>query len=436
MQNAGLYVVEIMAGSCIARTDSTIVESMTIPDFSLSHEGGPNFCSGTTKSLSVMPALSSGFTYQWYEKVSGPIAEATFNSYIANASGEYYAVVTPNNSGCLPKQTGTLTVAVLQTPVAGFLAAASGCTGEEVAFTQQSTGSAGVNLVYLWTFGDGKTSDAENPANVYSQAESFEVSLKVGYQGLESCNSMTSKMIQISEVVRPDIIASASVMCEGESTELSVANTFSHVTWNTYETEASITITSAGNYSVATVDLHGCESADEITIKQKEVPQLTVASESQMIAVGQTVQLQATGADEYVWSPGKTLSDSTIANPHASPTTTTSYAVTGSIVDGCSSVATIVIQVSGEIVNITVPVLFSPNGDATNETLVIEGAENYPDCSLTVFDKRGGRVFNSAGYQNNWDGSVNGTAVPEGVYYYVFGCPNAKAVTGTVTIIR
>lgn len=436
MQNAGLYIVEMMAGTCIARTDSTIVESMTIPDFSLSYEGGPNFCAGTTKMLSVTPALSSGFAYQWYEKTNGPIVEATLNNYIANAAGEYYAVVTPSNSGCLPRQTGTVTVAALELPVAGFLAAESGCTGEEIAFTQQSAGSPGVGLLYRWTFGDGKTSDAESPANVYTQAQSFQVSLKVAYQGLETCNATASKTIEIFSVVTPDIVASASAVCEGESTELSVANTFSQVRWNTDETETSITVTSAGNYRVTTVDLHGCESADEITIEQKEVPQLMVASDKQMIAAGQIVQLHATGADEYVWSPGKTLSDSTIADPRASPTTTTSYTVTGSIQDGCSAMATVVIQVSGEIVNITVPVLFSPNGDAANETLIIAGAENYPDCSLSIFDKRGGRVYRSAGYQNNWDGTVNGTPVPEGVYYYVFGCPNLKAVTGTVTIIR
>lgn len=436
MQNAGLYIVEIMAGSCIGRTDSTMVESMTIPDFTISYEGGPNFCAGTAKSLSVVPALSSGFNYQWYEKTGGAIAEATFNTYTASAAGEYYVTVTPNNTGCLPKQTGTVTVATLQQPVVDFQAPEAGCTGEEIAFTQQATGTPGADLVYLWTFGDGQTSGEGSPVKAYTQAQTFQVSLKVAYQGLETCNATASKAIEIFQVVMPEIVASAPAMCEGEHTDLSVAATFSEVKWSTNETEPGIMVTMPGSYHVATVDVHGCQSADEITIEEKEVPQLTASSESGMIAAGQIVQLHATGADDYLWSPGKTLSDSTIADPKASPVQTTTYVVTGSIQDGCSSTAAVVVQVSGEIVNIAVPVLFSPNGDTANETLVIEGAENYPDCSLTIFDKGGGRVFRAAGYQNNWDGTANGTPLPEGVYYYVFGCPNSKAVTGTVTIIR
>ena len=49
----------------------------------------------------------------------------------------------------------------------------------------------------------------------------------------------------------------------------------------------------------------------------------------QTIIQGQSVQLSVTGATNYVWTPATGLSDPTSATPIASPTTTTTYSVTG-----------------------------------------------------------------------------------------------------------
>jgi gliding motility-associated-like protein len=433
---AGVYIVEMMAGTCVAKTDSTLVESVTVPDFDITYSGVAKFCSGSSKTLQVTPALSSGFNYQWYERTAGLITEATFDNYSANGPGEYYAVVTPDKQGCLPRQTPAVSLLLYDPPVANFQAAESGCVGEEIPFTQLTTGQPGADLVYLWTFGNGINSQEANPSSIYQQAAAFEVTLKASYAGIDACSSTATKTIEVFAVVTPEIVSSAEAMCDGDIVNLSVASAFAEVHWNTNESETGITVTEAGEYSVTTRDLHGCQSYDATTIAQKPVPQLNVTPETQVIAAGQQVQLMASGADEYLWSPGKTLNDSTIANPVAAPAVSTTYVVTGSLTDGCKGTANITLQVSGEMVNIIVPVLFSPNGDDANETLVIQGVENYQDCSLNVFDKRGGRVYGTMGYQNNWDGTFNGAPLPEGVYYYVFGCPNARAVTGTVTIIR
>ncbi|MEX2233152.1 MAG: FG-GAP-like repeat-containing protein [Cyclobacteriaceae bacterium] len=436
LQAAGLYIVEMMTGTCVAKTDSTLVEAVSIPDFDLSFSGGPGFCSGSTKSLSITPRLTSGFSYQWYENTRGLITEATFDNYSVNASGEYYAVITPDNPGCLPKETGKVVLTALTPPVANVHVPEFGCVADEISFSQQSTGDPNAEMIYYWTFGDGETSEEENPVNVYNQTNTFEVTLKVMYEGVQLCSDNASKVIDIFSPVVPVITATAMSMCEGESIGLSITGLFSSITWNYSSTAHEIVVDQPGEYSVATVDANGCPSSDEIIIEQKTIPVLTVSSDKEAIAAGQTVQLSGSGADEYSWSPGKTLNDSTISNPVASPQASTTYVLTGSLTDGCSATASIAIQVTGEVINVTIPILFSPNGDDVNEMLIIEGVENYPDCSLSVFDSRGGRVFESVGYKNNWDGTITGTPLPEGVYYYVFGCPNKKALTGTVTVIR
>ena len=50
---------------------------------------------------------------------------------------------------------------------------------------------------------------------------------------------------------------------------------------------------------------------------------------NQTIEPGQSVQLWATGADFYLWSPETGLSSTTVPNPIASPAVTTTYTVTG-----------------------------------------------------------------------------------------------------------
>ena len=50
----------------------------------------------------------------------------------------------------------------------------------------------------------------------------------------------------------------------------------------------------------------------------------------QTITQGQSVQLSVSGATNYLWTPSTGLSDPTSATPIASPSTTTTYSVTGS----------------------------------------------------------------------------------------------------------
>ena len=436
LADAGLYVVEMITGTCVAKTDSTLVEGVSVPAFNISFSGKPNFCSGNTKALQLTPRLSSGFAFQWYEKTRGLIPEATFDQYGADASGEYYAMVTSNNAGCLPIETGAVLISALTPPVAAFEAPPSGCKGSEVIFSQQSNTDPGAVTVFRWALGNGDTSGEESPHYAYNGAGTFGVTLTVTYEGVEACLATASKPIEIITPVKPVISATATSLCEGEPIGLTIDGPFTSITWSNSESSATINVTAAGNYSVTTIDDKGCAASDQITLNQKPIPTLSVSADKQAIAAGQTVQLLATGADVYSWSPGKTLNDSTLSNPLAIPVSTTTYIVTGTLSGGCSATGSIAIMVSGEVINIAVPILFSPNGDNINESWIIEGVENYPECSLNVFDKRGGKVFETVGYRNNWDGSIKGTPLPGGVYYYVFGCPNKKALTGTVTVIR
>src|SRR5690606_26977872 len=79
----------------------------------------------------------------------------------------------------------------------------------------------------------------------------------------------------------------------------------------------------------------------------------------------------------------------------------------------------------------------TPNNDGLNDTWRIDRMQNCPECLVNVFDRSGANVFNSVGYNREWDGTVNNEALPAGTYYYVIdfkdGTPPRK---GTITILR
>ncbi|AYN66076.1 DUF11 domain-containing protein [Euzebyella marina] len=67
----------------------------------------------------------------------------------------------------------------------------------------------------------------------------------------------------------------------------------------------------------------------------------------------------------------------------------------------------------------------SPNGDGANDIFYIECIEQYPNNSLTVFNRWGATVFSAQNYNNTWNGkTINNATIgsddnlPVGTYYY------------------
>ncbi|WP_299586027.1 gliding motility-associated C-terminal domain-containing protein [Mucilaginibacter sp.] len=86
---------------------------------------------------------------------------------------------------------------------------------------------------------------------------------------------------------------------------------------------------------------------------------------------------------------------------------------------------------------VVVPNTFTPNGDGYNDTWYIVGLLPYANCTVSVFNRYGSIVYRSVGYQQPWDGTINGKPVPSGTYYYIIDPKNGgEKVSGPVTIIR
>jgi gliding motility-associated-like protein len=88
-------------------------------------------------------------------------------------------------------------------------------------------------------------------------------------------------------------------------------------------------------------------------------------------------------------------------------------------------------------VPLSIPNAFTPNGDGINDTWNIKALLIYPTCSVRIFDRYGGQVYQSVGYSRGWDGTTNNRQLPTGVYYYLINLNDGTPpYSGYVTIIR
>lgn len=92
--------------------------------------------------------------------------------------------------------------------------------------------------------------------------------------------------------------------------------------------------------------------------------------------------------------------------------------------------------------SLDIPTGFTPNGDLANDTwkiLPLRGDESFAQAEIKVYSKTGVLVFETTGFQNEWDGRLNGQFLPADTYFYTIDLnKNAPEgfLKGLVTILR
>ena len=75
---------------------------------------------------------------------------------------------------------------------------------------------------------------------------------------------------------------------------------------------------------------------------------------------------------------------------------------------------------------------FSPTAENQKETFTILGIENYPDNRLSIFDRWGFEIYSKKGYNNDWNGSIDGKWLATGTYYFIFADGTGKVYSGYI----
>ena len=87
--------------------------------------------------------------------------------------------------------------------------------------------------------------------------------------------------------------------------------------------------------------------------------------------------------------------------------------------------------------DLVIPTLITPNLDGRNDFFVLQGLETLGKTELTIFDRRGLKVYENADYENDWDGvDYNTNPLPDDTYFYVIKSANGKAFNGFIVVRR
>ncbi len=156
------------------------------------------------------------------------------------------------------------------------------------------------------------------------------------------------------------------------------------------------------------------------------------------ISMGYSVQLVADGGVNYLWSPNYNISDTTIFNPFVWPIKDTVYSVYVFDKYGCVDTATVKIFVLKDI-KLIIANTMTPNGDGYNDFFWIGMIEFYPNNEVIIFNRYGQEIFKGKDYDNKkvfWDGTYQGSKVPDGAYYYVIKFKENNTVfKGSINVI-
>jgi len=236
--------------------------------------------------------------------------------------------------------------------------------------------------------------------------------------------------------------------------------------------------TTTGNYSiVATADETGCTNSmlGVASLIINDIPQISISGENSS-CLGDSIVLSGSGAYSYEWNTTPPLHEPEIT---VAPIQTTSYALIGYNIDGCSDTATHNVEVSDKpeislindlisqslicypdnlfnyefylgdiliqggdlntwyyggmgLVSDTITVIASTSTGCSDEDDIFVELKDPPNAftpngdgkndlflegfDIIVFSSWGGEIYNG---NTGWDGMYNGTLVVPGTYYYI-----------------
>ncbi len=219
------------------------------------------------------------------------------------------------------------------------------CPGDSV------TLSVTEGLSYFWT-GPG-ISDPDEMSQTVSPPNTAQYAVMVTDQA--GCSGMDSILVEVLTLPIVDA-GSDTTFCPGEFAQLGAeANDDYAYFWspptqlnNPISPDPIILDAVSTTYELVVTDENGCTNTDAVTVNFGTALNLVV-SPDQQICDAQTIQLSASGAATYSWSPTTGLDCTDCPLVNANPNESIVYTVTGFSPEGCADSSSITVTVSSFI---------------------------------------------------------------------------------------
>ncbi len=346
-------------------------------------------------------------TYSW-----NPNGET--NDSLTITSPGTYTLTTTDTNGC-QAISDPFVVTMDQVPtILNVLGDLNFCSGDTVELTSNDSMAS-----YIWS-PNGETGQ----------------SIQVFEPGTFSVRTVDSLgCIGLSDTVSLDTLTSwAGILidgpltfCEGDFVTLSSARTagISSYLWSPInDTNTSITVLSSGSFTLTTEDTASCRATSapiDVIVQPKDVPAPEVRDTSFCNGTSGLLKPLNEMSGDVRWIREDDTTNIFTGTSFETEvlTSTTVYYVWHDLGLCQSEPVPLVVDVL-DCKSVSVPNVFTPNGDGINDIFRTE-LEEHECFRCTIFNRWGQSVFETRGFDPGWDGTVSATGnqAPTGTYFYV-----------------
>lgn len=393
------YTVFGSNGGCSGGNTATV----TVNNLPVISVNSASICAGQSATLTAAGAT----TYTWSNNGNG--SSQIFNP----ANTTTISVTGTDNNNCSSQSSATINVSASPTVAVNSSTICSG---------QAATLTASGATTYTWSTG-------QNGANLSPQPASTTVYTVTGTDN--NCSSAQTATVTVVSPATITATALTNTLCAGGCTQFNETTSATSVTYdfgdgnNGAGPDPGHCYTNAGTYTVtvtANAALAGCSTTftlPVITVSPKATAGFDIA-EGSVVTAGTTIHLNntSTNATDYKW----TLCDgstSTFTNVTATFTGTGQCCMSleASIAGGCADTTIKCVQFVNEAA-VTIPNVFTPNGDTKNDVFKIT-AVGIKSLECSIYDRWGLKLYQWSGINGGWDGSVKSGTAPDGTYFFI-----------------
>ncbi len=399
---------------CVGASDNVIITVNPIP-VAPGFTGPTTYCEGELPTpLTGIPSL--GGSMKWYADAGLTIVLSTLTSFNPTlVVGTFTIYLTETANGCEGPAT-PISITVKPTPgapaITGDLLYCEGETPTALTATPTMGGTI------AWENGLG--------VNV-GTGTSFTPPLANGlsnFTATETLNGCTgpSATVTIEVQPAPSVSVTNSIsICLGDSVLVTALNNGYDITWSDLQTGETVYLgpdTTTLFYVTATNPLCGF-AVDSILIVVNYKPDVEAGTDT-VIGIGGEVELWAVSDPgvTYSWipEPMECMNDD-CSEIYDVPDQATLYVVIVTDPIGCENSDSVLVDIDGYM-EVFVPNIFSPNGDGSNDFLVINGPRLF-NYYIEIYDRWGKRVFESTEQKDYWDGKLNGSELAPQTFVYI-----------------
>ncbi len=332
--NTTTYTVTAYKGICPSHPANVTITVNASPNLSIS--GDTTICEGKYTTLTA----SGANNYSWSTGANTAIVT------VFPTTDSVFTVI-GYNTNC--SDTLSQLVTVGQNPNIAITGDTIICFGETTTLTASSNNGGND---FNWSSGDNSASTTVSPLSTTT----YWVTVT---NSTTTCFDSAEVNVNVNQLPIITFTGDTS-LCIGDSTIITASggNTYS---WNTGSSYDTINVSPSANtqYIVSVTDTATtCINSDTINVYVHPLP-TAIAFGDTTICENLPAPLNATGGVNYIWSPSGSLSDANIANPTATPSTTTTYYVTVTSIYQCSDIDSVT-------VNINQAPQFTLSSDSTN----------------------------------------------------------------------